>query len=162
MAKFRIMPHGRLQEWVAEEKGYFKDEGLEYEFVRGGRLERGEPTVQRADGAPAQVITGAFESMEAGRACEVSSACHWAVNMASSAQHGLMRGHAYSVTPSAILVANDSPIRKPEDLCDVEIGGGYHSGSHFSCLQAIDPFIGAKNANLRFIGGPGDRLDLMV
>jgi hypothetical protein len=39
---------------------------------------------------------------------------------------------------------------------------GYHSGSHFSCLQAIDPFIGAKNAKLRFIGGPGDRLDLMV
>jgi NitT/TauT family transport system substrate-binding protein len=162
MAKFRIMPHGRLQEWVAEEKAYFKDEGLEYEFVRGGRLERGEPTVQRADGAPAQVITGAFESMEAGRACEVSSACHWAVNMASSAQHGLMWGHAYSVTPSAILVANDSPIRKPQDLRDVEIGVGYHSGSHFSCLQAIDPFIGAKNAKLRFIGGPGDRLDLMV
>lgn len=33
MSKFRIMPHGRLQEWVAEEKGYFKDEGLDYEFT---------------------------------------------------------------------------------------------------------------------------------
>lgn len=29
----RIMPHGRLQEWVAEEKGYFKEEGLDYVFV---------------------------------------------------------------------------------------------------------------------------------
>ena len=29
---FRIAPHFRLQEWVAEEKGYFKDEGLDYEF----------------------------------------------------------------------------------------------------------------------------------
>ena len=33
MARFRTMPHGRLQEWVAEEKGYSKAEGLEYEFV---------------------------------------------------------------------------------------------------------------------------------
>ena len=30
--KFIIQPHFRLQEWVAEEKGYFRDEGLEYEF----------------------------------------------------------------------------------------------------------------------------------
>lgn len=162
MAKFRIMPHGRLQEWVAEEKGYFTQEGLEYEFVRGGRLERGEATVQSADGVAAPVMTGAFESMEAGRACEVSSACHWAVNMASSAQHGRMWGHAYSVTPSAILVPAESSIRTPEDLREVEIGVGFHSGSHFSCLQAIDPFIGARNAKLRFIGGPGDRLDLLV
>jgi hypothetical protein len=33
MSKFRIEPHGRLQEWVAEEKGYYKEEGLDYEFV---------------------------------------------------------------------------------------------------------------------------------
>ena len=32
MAKFIIEPHFRLQEWVAEEKGYFKAEGLDYEF----------------------------------------------------------------------------------------------------------------------------------
>ena len=30
----KIMPHGRLQEWVAEEKGYFAAEGLDYTFVR--------------------------------------------------------------------------------------------------------------------------------
>ena len=32
MAKFIIEPHFRLQEWVAEEKGYFRAEGLDYEF----------------------------------------------------------------------------------------------------------------------------------
>jgi hypothetical protein len=32
MSKFKIEPHFRLQEWVAEEKGYFRDEGLDYEF----------------------------------------------------------------------------------------------------------------------------------
>ena len=32
MSKFIIEPHFRLQEWVAEEKGYFRAEGLDYEF----------------------------------------------------------------------------------------------------------------------------------
>ena len=32
MAKFLIEPHFRLQEWVAEEKDYFRQEGLDYEF----------------------------------------------------------------------------------------------------------------------------------
>ena len=35
MAKFIIQPHGRLQEWIADEKGYFRDEGLDYEFQSG-------------------------------------------------------------------------------------------------------------------------------
>ena len=33
MASFRIMLHGRLQEWVAEEKGYFTDEGSVGRFL---------------------------------------------------------------------------------------------------------------------------------
>ena len=32
MSKFVIQPHFRLQEWVAEEKGYFAAEGLDYVF----------------------------------------------------------------------------------------------------------------------------------
>ena len=37
MAKFIIQPHGRLQELVAHEKGYFTEEGLDYE-IRGGNI----------------------------------------------------------------------------------------------------------------------------
>jgi NitT/TauT family transport system substrate-binding protein len=167
MSKFRIMPHGRLQEWVAEEKGYYQAEGLEYEFVRPARvgrqaLEAAGATVQSADAAPAPVMTGAFESMETGRACEVSSACHWAVNMASSAEHGVMWGHAYSVTPAGVYVAPESDIRHPDQLRDVEVGVGYHSGSHFSALQALEPFVSPQEAKLRFIGSPQDRIDLLV
>ena len=32
MAKFIIQPHGRLNDWVAHEKGYFREEGLDYEL----------------------------------------------------------------------------------------------------------------------------------
>ena len=32
MPKFIIRPHFRLREWVAEEKGHFAAQGLDYEF----------------------------------------------------------------------------------------------------------------------------------
>lgn len=32
MGKFRIQPHGRLNDWVAAEKGYLEDAGLDYEI----------------------------------------------------------------------------------------------------------------------------------
>jgi NitT/TauT family transport system substrate-binding protein len=161
MAKFRIQSHGRLQEWVAEEKGYFKAEGLDYEFLVR-RAEGWSASIQDTDSAPPEVVRGAFESFEAGRACEVSSACHWATNMAASGSHGQMYGKAYSVTPSGIYVAPESPIRKPEDLAGVEIAVGYHSGSHFSTLQALETFLAPEQIKLRFTGLPLDRLTALL
>jgi NitT/TauT family transport system substrate-binding protein len=159
MAKFRIHTHQRLQEWVAEEKGYFAAEGLDYEF---GEVEHFNQfaDIQVADSAP-EIKSGAFESYEGdGRACEVSTACHWMINVAASAQHGRMWGHAYSVCPAAIMVPPESPVKTVEDLLQVEIGVGYHSGSHFSCLQALEPFADPKDIKLKFVGWTMRRLEM--
>jgi len=163
MGKFRIQPHGRLQEWVAEEKGYFVAEGLDYQFVPSfyGSTQ-GYGSVQSGNGAPPEVKSGAFESYAEGRACEVSSACHWAVNMASSTGHGRMWGGAYSVSPSGIYVASESPIRDPEDLANVEIGVSYHSGSHFSTLQGLESFLPRDSIRLSFIGQLMDRVAALL
>ena len=32
MSRLVIQPHGRLNDWVADEKGYFRDLGLDYEI----------------------------------------------------------------------------------------------------------------------------------
>ena len=159
MNLFRIQPHGRLQEWVAEEKGYFKDEGLDYEFVHG--MSTVQPAVQAA-GPVQQVKDGAFESYERGREVEVSSACHWAVNMASSSGHGRMWGHAYSITPAGIFVPPESPIRNATDLANVEVSVGYHSGSHFSTLMALEKLLPPEQIKLQFVGGPNSRLELLL
>jgi len=163
MSKFRIEPHGRLQEWVAEEKGYFKDEGLVYEFVNSYVAgESGYAAVQSTEAAAPEIKRGAFENMERGRAADVSCACHWAVNMASSSGHGRMWGHAYSVTPSAIVVAPESSLTKPRDLANVEVGVGYHSGSYFSAIQALEKVLKADEVKLRYIGQPRDRLAALL
>jgi hypothetical protein len=70
MKKFVIQPHFRLQEWVADEKGYFTAEGLDYVF---------NEEVQATDGKvhdKGQKV-GAYQSFESGRASDVSCACHW-------------------------------------------------------------------------------------
>jgi hypothetical protein len=86
MKKFLIEPHGRLQEWVADEKGYFKDEGLNYELLNSyATAASGYALVQSTETAAPEVKRGAFENMERGRAADISCACHWVVNMASSA-----------------------------------------------------------------------------
>lgn len=163
MSNFRIEPHGRLQEWVADEKGYFRDEGLDYEFLNSYAVAAsGYALVQSTETAAPEVKRGAFENMERGRAADISCACHWAVNMASSAGHGEMWGHAYSITPSAIVVPPESPIKKPRDLAHVEVGVGYHSGSYFSAIQALEKILKPDAIRLRSIGQPQDRLAALL
>jgi NitT/TauT family transport system substrate-binding protein len=73
-----------------------------------------------------------------------------------------MWGHAYSVTPSAIVVPRESSIQKPRDLANVEVGVGYHSGSYFSAIQALEKVLKPDEIKLRFIGQPQDRLAALL
>jgi hypothetical protein len=146
MAKFIIEPHFRLQEWVAEEKGYFKAEGLDYEF---------RELVQSTDGKIHDKgdKVGAYQSLEKGRASDVSCACHWTVGVAASSGHGKLYPNLYSVTPAAVFVPADSPVRTPEDLAGVPISVGYQSGSHYSTIQALEQYLTADKINLSFADG---------
>ena len=161
MAKLRIQSHGRLQEWVAEEKAYFVGEGLDYEFIVKPII-TWSGNVDVVESSPADIQRGAFESLEDGRGCNLSAACHWTVNMAASAGHGKMWAQAYSVSPSGIFVPPKSAIRKPEDLADVPVTVGYHSGSHYSTLQGLEKFLRREEIKLHFGGLLLDRLALLV
>lgn len=161
MGKFRIQSHGRLQEWVAEEKGYFKAAGLDYEFLVKPII-TWAAAVESVESSPDDIQRGAFESIEDGRGCNLSAACHWTVNMAASAGHGKMWGRAYSVSPSGVFVAADSPIQKPEQLANLPVSVGYHSGSHYSTLQGLERFLKREEIKLHFGGLLLDRLALLV
>ncbi len=146
MSRFIIAPHFRLQEWVAEEKGYFRAEGLDYEF----REQAVSPAGAKHDLGDR---IGAYQTFEQGRTCDVSSACHWTVNVAASAGHGKMYGDCYSVSPAAIFVPPESPIREPADLAGVTISVGYQSGSHYSTIQALEQYLPLDQIKLSFADG---------
>ena len=161
MGKFRIQSHGRLQEWVAEDKNYFTAEGLDYEFLVTPII-TWSAGAKNVENSPADIQRGAFESIEDGRGCNLSAACHWTVNMAASAGHGKMWGHAYSVSPSGIFVPPESLIRTPEALANIPVTVGYHSGSHFSTLQGLEKLLTREEIKLHFGGLLLDRLALLI
>lgn len=166
MPKFVIQPHGRLNDWVAGEKGYFAEEGLDYELnVEGSR--KNTPLLAAID-SPAVLEDnrfGAFERYAEGHgrkgegAGDVSCACHWTVNQAAKIEEGVMWGKAYSVCEASIVVPHDSGIAGPSDLARADIAVGYHSGSHYSALQALEVFLTPEDIALKFVGSSWSRVD---
>jgi ABC-type nitrate/sulfonate/bicarbonate transport system substrate-binding protein len=146
MEKFVVAPHFRLHEWVAEEKGYFAAEGLDYEF---------RETMDSSSGSGHQLgaKVGAYQTFEKGRECNVSGACHWTVNVAASNGHGKLYSECYSVSNSGIFVKQDSPVKDPADLAGVPISVGFQSGSHYSTIQALEQYMNAKDIKLSFNDG---------
>src|SRR5437867_4078542 len=160
MSKFIIGPHMRLQEWVAEEKGYFKDEGLDYDFIDSTGFSN--LSVKSATELPKDQVKGAYQTIEQGRSCDISSACHWTINMAAAAGHGRLWADAYSVVPAGIMAHPNSGITKPEQLADVPICVGYQSGSHYTTIQALEPILKREEIKLHFGGILFQRLELLV
>ncbi|MGH6973094.1 MAG: ABC transporter substrate-binding protein [Stellaceae bacterium] len=146
MSMFVIAPHFRLQEWVAEEKGYFRDEGLEYEF---------RETMDSSTGQGHQLgnKVGAFQSIEQGRTCDISGACHWTVNVAAAKGHAKLYADVYSVSPAGVFVPPESPIMAPADLKGVPISVGYQSGSHYATIQALEQYMPLGDIKLSFSDG---------
>jgi len=141
MSKFVITPHFRLHEWVAEEKGYFKAQGLDYEFRFA------------FDNHHTPNKVGAYQNIAKGRETNVSCACHWTVNVAASTGHGKLFADAYSLSPAAVFVPPESDIKTPEDLRGVPISVGYQSGSHYSTIQALEQYLPLKDIKLSFADG---------
>jgi ABC-type nitrate/sulfonate/bicarbonate transport system substrate-binding protein len=154
--KFVIEPHFRLQEWVAEEKGYFSEESLDYVF---------QELIRSSDGAHHDRgdKVGAMQSFERGRTADVSCACHWTVGVAASKGKGRLYADVYSVAPAGIFVPAQSTIRSPEDLAGVPISVGYQSGSHYSTIQALEQYMPADKIVLTFADGMlFNRLDCLI
>ena len=130
MPKFVVAPHFRLQEWVAEEKGYFAAEGLDYEF---------REALNSSSGGGHQLgnKVGAYQTLEAGRTCNVSGACHWTMNVAASNGHGKLYAECYSVSPCGIFVPANSPVKTPARSCD---------RADFRRLSVRQPLLGHPGA----------------
>ena len=156
MSKFVVAPHFRLHEWVAEEKGYFAAEGLDYEF---------RETMDSSSGKGHHIgnKVGAYQTLEAGRTCNVSGACHWTMNVAASNGHGKLYADAYSVSPCGVFVSADSPIKTPADLAGIPISVGYQSGSHYATIQGLEQYLKPDQINLSFNDGLlFSRMELLI
>ncbi len=163
MKPFIINPHGRLQEWVAQERGYFDTAGLEnYSLLAHSLLTKNAPKISAPSTRVQDNKNGAYQTYEQGRKASISCACHWTVNMAAGDSHGQLWGECYSISPCAIVVPPNSEIHTPADLAGVEVHVGYQSGSHYTTIQSLEPFIEPEKIKLKFGGTPADRVDQLL
>ena len=155
--KFIIEPHFRLQEWVAEEKGYFKDEGLDYVF---------QELVQSTDGAHH------YKGDKVGRyavvrarpqfGCELRLPLDRRGRGVEGQGPALCRrlfGRAVRRVRAARSRRSSGPRIWPASPSAV----GYQSGSHYSTIQALEQYMPADKINLTFADGMlFHRLDQLV
>src|SRR5690242_21531903 len=156
--RVKIAPKGMgLNDFVAMQEGYFAAEGLDVEFdwktFRGTQSSwKGLEYLQRPQDRPytedkSEVIQGA---------------CVWGSICNASAGMGRFVADAYGVSPWAIFVRPDSPIRKPEDLKDVPVSVGMRAGSHFNVPYRLEKYLPLENIKTVNTGGFGARLHALL
>jgi hypothetical protein len=157
LTRVKISPTGmRLHEWVALERGYFQDEGIEpeilWEVVRGTMESwKGKDYLQRPQDLP-------FLPSEQ----TVTNACAWGSICNAGAGMGKFVPDAYGVARWAIYVRPDSPIQRPEDLANVPIAVGLRAGSHFNVPYRLEQYLPLDQINPVNVGGFGARLSALL
>lgn len=153
----RIAPKGMgLNDFVASQQGYFAAEGLHVEFdwktFRGTQsswkdLEYFERPQDKIYAQGEEVIQGA---------------CVWGSICNASAGMGRFVADAYGVSPWAIFVRPESPIRRPADLKDVPIAVGMRAGSHFNVPYRLERYLPLEHIKPINVGGFGARLTALL
>lgn len=159
MRKVRVAPKGMgIHEFVAQEEGFFADEGIEVEFdwktFRGTQSSwKSYPYMQRPQDKP---------YTEAKDGSLIQCACAWGSISNASAGMGRFVPDCYGVSPWAIFVRPESKIRRPEDLKDVPVSVGMRAGSHFNVPYRLEKYMPLENVKTVNTGGFGARLKALL
>lgn len=157
LTRVKMAPKGMgLNDFVALEEGYFRDEGLDIEFdwktFRGTQSNwKKFDYFQRpqdkpyADGEPV-----------------IQCACLWGTISNASAGMGRVVSDCHGISPWAIYVRADSRIHEPEDLADVPVAVGMRAGSHFNVPYRLEKFLPLERIKTVNIGGFSARLRALL
>ncbi|HEY7063059.1 MAG TPA: hypothetical protein VII06_16390 [Chloroflexota bacterium] len=157
LERVKIRPTGmRLHEWIALERGYFPEQGIEpeiqwYTMSKTMASWKGQDYLHRPQDEPFQ--TG--EKL-------VTSACAWGSVCNAGAGMGKFVPYAYGVARWAIYVRPDSRIQRPEDLANVPIAVGMRAGSHFNVPYRLEPYLPLERIKTVNVGGFGARLSALL
>jgi NitT/TauT family transport system substrate-binding protein len=155
--KVSVAPKGMgLNDFVAMQEGFFRDEGLDVEFdmktFHG--TQSSWKDLQYFDRPQDRPFT---ESRSV-----IQGACAWGSVCNASAGMGKFVPDCYGISPWGIFVRPDSHIKRPEDLKDVEVAVGMRAGSHFNVPYRLEKYLPLENIKTLNIGGFGARLTALL
>jgi NitT/TauT family transport system substrate-binding protein len=146
-----------LNDFVAQQEGFFAAEGLDVEFdwktFRGTQSSwKDLDYLHRPQDRP---YTEDKQDV-------IQGACVWGSICNAGAGMGRFVAEAYGVSPWAIFVRPDSKIQKPEDLKDVPVSVGMRAGSHFNVPYRLEKYLPLEHIKTVNTGGFGARLKALL
>ena len=145
---------------VAQEEGFFAQEDLEVEFIRG--RERAAGLAPEAD--PARVDPFWRHSPFEEQAADCFNACEW--GQIRRSDQSVVGGRIIALRPSvasqAIFVRPGSPITHPQGLRNKTIAVNFHAGSHYLTLQMLEGFMERDEIKVVHLGQARLRYQAMM
>src|SRR2546430_17123505 len=149
---------------VARDKGYFKDEGLDLEFVT-------TPGMAQVTTSHSVKFDSVFErpldAVYNDGGIDQYRMCEWGImKRAVEADCGGLRGRKIvalgaSMSKFAIVVAGDSDIYEPERLKHKPIAVTPNNGSHFVTLKMIEGFLAQEHVKTTNAGSMQKRIEAL-
>src|SRR5687767_12418829 len=147
---------------VARDKGFFKDEGLDIEFVTTpGMAQVTTSHIVKFD----SVFDRPLDSTYNEGGIDQYRMCEWGImkRAVEADTSGLRRRKIVALGASmskfAIVVARDSKIYEPEMLKDKPIAVTPNNGSHFTTLKLMEGFLAPEHIKTTNVGPMAKRLE---
>src|ERR1700720_1701769 len=147
---------------VARDKGFFKDEGLDLEFVTTpGMAQITTSHIVKFD----SIFDRPLDSVYNEGGIDQYRMCEWGImKRAVEAESNGLRGRKIvalgaSMSKFAIVVAGDSKVYEPEMLKDKEIAVTPNNGSHFTTLKMMEGFVTPEHLKTTHAGSMVKRLE---
>jgi NitT/TauT family transport system substrate-binding protein len=150
---------------VARDNGFFKDEGLDLEFVTTpGMAQVSTSHIVKFD----SVFDRPLDSVYNEGGIDQYRMCEWGIMkraVEANTQH--LRGRKIvalgaSMSMFAIAVARDSKFYEPEMLKDKEIAVTPNNGSHFTTLKMMEGFLSKEHIKTSHAGSMQKRIEAVL
>jgi NitT/TauT family transport system substrate-binding protein len=149
---------------VARDEGFFRDEGLDIEFVTTpGMAQVTTSHLVKFDSVFDRPLDSAYN--EGG--IDQYRMCEWGImKRAVEADHDGLRGRKIvalgaSMSSFAIVVARDSKVYEPEQLKDKAIAVTPNNGSHFTTLKMMEGFLTPEHIKTTAAGSMPKRIEAL-